>query len=1088
MSDRYLVKGKIAEGGMGVVYKAFDKDLKRDVAMKVVKPELLKSHPTVRARFIEEAQVTGRLLHTGIVPVYELNLEKEDQPYYTMLLVKGEEFEAIIKKVKDGDPAWTLTRAVGVLLRVCEAMAYAHDKGVVHRDLKPSNVLVGRHGEVYAMDWGLVLVKGTEDLHEFSLDTSALTINEDPVLRADGQMIGTPAYMPPEQAAGRTREVGPRSDVYSLGAILYHLLAGSRPYARPANVARDDRPRWVSDGPPDPLLELAPEAPAELVSICEKAMAREPAKRYASMGRMADDLRAYLENRVVEAHKTGVIIEMRKWVQRNRVLAAMAALIVVGLCVVGVVDAAKNREIHRQREAALVAQSLFLSDKANELIAAGDAATALLLALEALPREVNEPDRPYVPEAEATLYDALSELREVSVLRAHARPVRHATTDGTCETLVTASDDGTARIWSTDGEARGVLEPAGGEVTRTAINADGTLVVTVTVAGSVQVWDMKGSEIARLEGHEEPVTGVAFSLDGERLATASADGTARVWDLRGDLLAVLKGHSDELTDVSFSPDGERIATASIDGQARIWTSEGESLAELEHGDRLTNVAFSPEGDCILTSSWDNTARLWSLAGEEIARIEHRHVVNRATFSPNGRLIATASSDHTARIWRRGRTEVLELVGHGDTVSQVAFSRDGENVATVSRDGTVRVWSADGLLRSVLGGHGDEIVHAAFTADSRRVVTASRDGTLRVWTAFRDETVVHRGSAAYATFQPDGEAIAAVTADGFVHLWGLDRERIASIRGAVGHSIVHAAFRPDGQRIVTSSGDHTARVWDRHGNELVLLQHEAKVVHAEFNDDGSRIVTASADGTARVWNSIGHELAILLGHTRPLIDARFSPDGSTIVTTADDGSARLWHPNGEAIVTVPHDLVRCAAFDPGSKRLLTAGLDGSAGLWDLEGNNVATLRGHQEPIHAVAFAPDGDLVATASDDGTARLWASDGSELAVLEGHQGGVTSAAFSPDGERVVTASEDHTARVWNTEGWELATLKGHGDMVMRAAFSPDGRYVLTTAADGLRLFPVPQTQELIDRAREAAPRELTEEQRGLYFRTGMR
>jgi serine/threonine protein kinase len=261
--------------------------------------------------------------------------------------------------VRHGDDGWSVTRALSVVLRVCEAMAFAHEKGVIHRDLKPANIMVGRFGETYVMDWGLARVLGKKDTKDIrpqpNESVSAVRTDrrigagakpDSSLLTMDGDQVGTPAYMPPEQARGDLERIGPHSDVYAVGAILYHLLSGQVPYVEPDTHATP----WailaqVLAGPPKPLHTLTKDVPAELLAICERAMERDPKQRYASMTDLASDLRAYLEHRVVTAYETGAIAEMKKWVQRNKGLASAAAALIVVLAGATVVVANKNREV-----------------------------------------------------------------------------------------------------------------------------------------------------------------------------------------------------------------------------------------------------------------------------------------------------------------------------------------------------------------------------------------------------------------------------------------------------------------------------------------------------------------------------------------------------------------------------------------------------------------------------------------------------------------------------------------------------------------------------------------------------------------------
>ena len=359
---RYIFEGEVAQGGMGVIHQVYDQDVRRHLAMKVILGEggrggarMKGDTPDVDSRslgrFLEEAQVTGQLDHPGIVPVHEIGVDESDRVYFTMKLVKGEELRSVIDRVHNpNDDDWNSTRALSLILRVCEAMAYAHSKGVIHRDLKPSNIMVGKYGETYVMDWGLARVLGKQDHKDLRIQplptAPSTTVKShrkgasrespnSPLVTMDGDVVGTPAYMSPEQARGELDQIGPQSDVYALGTMLYHLLTGHMPYLLPGVVANQYAIwRWVQEGPPVPLHRAAPGAPPELAAICDKAMSRLLADRYADMEELAVDLRAFLENQVVAAYESGPIAELKKWVARNKGISLTAATAAVILAAV----------------------------------------------------------------------------------------------------------------------------------------------------------------------------------------------------------------------------------------------------------------------------------------------------------------------------------------------------------------------------------------------------------------------------------------------------------------------------------------------------------------------------------------------------------------------------------------------------------------------------------------------------------------------------------------------------------------------------------------------------------------------------------
>jgi formylglycine-generating enzyme required for sulfatase activity/serine/threonine protein kinase len=389
--SRYEVRGRVARGGMGAILRVWDAPLQRDLAMKVVlgtegegfTPE---HHDGMLDRFLDEAMVTGQLEHPGVLPVHELGVDPEGRVFFTMPLVQGQTLRDVFEHVFTGREGWSTTRALSLVLRVCEALAYAHSRGVLHLDVKPANVMVGRFGEVYVLDWGLAKVRGRPRDPECGADgtdgTDGTDGAGDPDSAGDGTgeqgaeapsgagapgearsvwrydfpghpeggiVRGTPPYMSPEAARGDVAAVDERSDVYGLGAVLYHLLTGAPPYV--AEVSGGPHPleiiQEVRERPPRPLRELAT-VPAELEAICERAMAHDPADRYADVQGLAGDLRAYLEHRVVAAYETGAVAELRKWVVRNRGLASALGAVLILLVVGGGVFAWLSDELADQ--------------------------------------------------------------------------------------------------------------------------------------------------------------------------------------------------------------------------------------------------------------------------------------------------------------------------------------------------------------------------------------------------------------------------------------------------------------------------------------------------------------------------------------------------------------------------------------------------------------------------------------------------------------------------------------------------------------------------------------------------------------------
>ncbi|NER38316.1 MAG: hypothetical protein F6J93_30910 [Oscillatoria sp. SIO1A7] len=570
-------------------------------------------------------------------------------------------------------------------------------------------------------------------------------------------------------------------------------------------------------------------------------------------------------------------------------------------------------------------------------------------------------------------------------------------------------------------------------VTSISFSPDGHYIATASHDGTARIWDTQGNLIQGLTNHRGLVNSIIFSPDGESIATSSEDGTARIWNLEGKLLRELIGHSDSVLDVSFSPDGESIATASRDSTARIWNLEGKLLRELTgHTRPVNSIIFSSDGKLIATASEDRTAGLWDIQGNLLQElIGHSDWVNSVCFSPDGKYIATASRDGTARLWDTKGNLLQELTGHSDWVNSVCFSPDGNYIATASADGTVRLWDTRGNLLQELTGHSYLATSVSFSPDGKYIATASSDRTARLWQWQENpiqELTGHSDPVTSVSFSPDGNYIATASFDCTARVWDTKGNLLQEFTGH-SDSVRSVSFSPDGNYIATASGDCTARVWDRKGNLLLeLTGHSDLVWSVSFSPDGKYIATASFDRTARLWDRKGNLLLELTGHSRPTTSVSFSPDGKYIATASLDCTVRIWDRKGNMFLelTDHSDPVTSVNFSPDGNYIATASGDCTARVWDTQGNLLQEFTGHSDLVWSVSFSPDGNCIATASFDRTARLWDRKGNLLQEFTGHKGSVTDVSFSPDGKYIATASRDGTARLWPVESLDELLLRG--------------------------------------------------------------
>jgi WD40 repeat protein/predicted Ser/Thr protein kinase len=1023
----YQVVREVHRGGQGVVYQAVQKSTKRKVALKVMREGPFATASEL-ARFEREVQVLGRLNHPNIVAIHDSGTAAGCQ-FFVMDYISGQPLDIWM-----ASGTHSVRETLTLFGKICEAVNAAHLQGVTHRDIKPGNIRIDDRGEPHVLDFGLAKVAG------------ALTAPADNagMMTLTGQFVGTLPWASPEQAEGTPAKIDLRTDVYSLGVILFQMLTGKFPYEVTGNM-RDVLDRIIQ-APPVPPRRLSKHIDDEVETIVLRCLAKEREQRYQSAGELARDIQHYLKGDPIEAKRDSLGYVMRKQLRRYRLQVAIGVgfvtLLAAGLVLTSVfyfrADADRRRAeeaSRREKTSADKAVAASLEARYQAYVGNVTAAGAAFRLYEALPLRARLEACPVELrgwEWRHLLADADS---SVATLRGHRERVCYVAFSPDSKRLVTASLDHTARVWDIpSGTELAVLSGHTAALLCAVFSPDGTRILTASEDKTAKLWDAAtGQEQTTLLGHIDSLNSAVFSPDGRRVATASDDRTAKIWDAAtGGELTTLRGHQDSIDSVVFSPDGRSVATSSTDHTAKLWDPvSGEELATLRgHSARIISVAFSPDGTRIATASEDNTARLWDMAsGQELATLSgHTGWVSSISFSPDGRTVVTASLDATARLWdtTTGR-ELAILHGHTIGLAFAGFSPDGRRVGTASFDDkTVRFWdAATGEELTTLRGHTERITHAAFSPDGRWLASVSHDLTARIWDAAAGEegSILrgHTGFVLSAVFSRDGRRIVTASWDGTAKVWQVATGRELATLCGHSHYVNFAAFSPDGRRIVTASQDKTAKLWDADtGRELLTLRGHGERLHtAMFSPDGQKMVTSSVDKTAKIWNVVtGQEVATLRGHTAVLNSAAFSPDGREIITASADGTAKVWDlaTGREVAAFVGHcDAVHCAAFSSDGRRVVTASEDKTAKLWDADiGRELLTFRGHNERLRTAIFSPDGSRVVTASADGRAIVWdAATGQELDALHTYKHFVLYAEFSPDGKRIVTALSEGTVRL---------------------------------------------------------------------------
>jgi WD40 repeat protein len=910
---------------MGVVYKARQVGLNRLVALKMILAGPHAGEDDL-ARFCLEAEAAARLEHPNLVHIYEVG-EHEGHPYFSLEFVDGGNLHDRL----DGQPQ-PPRLAARLVETLALAMQAAHERGIVHRDLKPANVLLAGGSNV-------PLDQCVPKITDFGL---AKRLDSNVIRTQSGDVLGTPSYMAPEQAAGKAREVGPAADIWALGAILYELLTGRPPFL--ADTPWDTIAQVIADDPVPPR-RLQPKVPRDLETICLKCLQKEPAQRYPTARALAEDLRRFLSNEPIRARPIGIGERAMKWVKRRPAAAALIAVCLLAVLVLigsGLVYHARLQAAFRRAEEKAEENRQLLVRlhvaRGTRLADEGNLFGALIWLAEALRLENGDPPQEEVHRVR--LAAVLRQCPRLTRLWLHQGPVHHVAVSPDGRYAVTAGDR-TARVWDlATGEPAGLAFVHDGPVFQAAFSADGRRVVTAGGDHTARVWDFAtGKPLLAPLRHDGPVTGASFSPDGRQILTISDENRARLWDAaNGDLLGPPLRHQGMVKHAVFSADGRYVATASADHTARVWDALTRQpiTPPLRHEGPVNHVDFRPDGRQLVTSSADGTARVWDVARAETvgAPLRHGDAVSRAVFSPDGKRVLTASEDDMARLWDAASGELLvPPLRHGSDVRQAAFSIDGQRIVTCSDDNTARVWDAasgEPLSPPLL--HHGTVQHAVITPDSRRVLTASDDTTARAWDLATRPLLVGRSEPV------PPEPSAAVSADGrrVVKCVGSTAVVCDATTGEPvgpplrhGSAVRQAVFSPEGRRVLTVSGDNTARVWDAASGTLLLppLRHQGTVEHGTFSPDGRWIATASKDHTARVWDAHTGEPVCTLRHRHAVRLVSFAPDGRRLLTVAGEPAAFVWEIPIDERPTA--DLVLLAQLLSGSK------MDASDGLRPLE---------------------------------------------------------------------------------------------------------------------------------------------------------
>jgi len=1003
---RYKLLEKIGEGGMAVVYMAEQKrPIRRRVALKLIK--LGMDTKQVVARFDVERQALAMMEHPNIAKVLDAGKTKTGRPYFVMELVKG----VAITEYCDKNKLDTRER-LDLFVQICNAVQHAHQKGIIHRDIKPSNVMVTlRDGKPVpkVIDFGIA-------------KAISQRLTEKTLFTRYAQMIGTPAYMSPEQAEMSELDVDTRTDIYSLGVLLYQLLTGVTPFSeeqlREAGYVEMQR-IILEEEPCRPSTKLStlgdsltyvaehrktePSMLTKLIRgdldwIVMKSLEKDRVLRYETVHDLAQDIRHHLNDEPVLAGPPSLSYKMQKFIRRNRIAVITGAIVMVAVVLAVVVLSLSTALIWR-------AQSRTQQALGREQLAVQDAQYNLYVARMHLGGQYWEAGQ--ISSLKEMLGNCVPETcqrdlrgwewyyllslchQDLATLRGGSPEVKCVAWNPDGSRIVAGNSDSTAIVWDIASRTeRFVLKGHTDGVGEAIWSPDGAMIATGSNDKTIKLWDAStGKELTTLTGHNSSVWSVVWTPDGTKLASAGGiDQTVRIWDVRtGKEQMTLKSPGNGVCALSMSPDGKHLASVEYPGRMRIFEMDtGREVRSWRvQESNLWAVAWSPVGDKIATGGF-GPVKIWDPNTErQLKSLPHKGGVDWLSWSPDGKYVTSATRDQQIRIWNAasGR-QIHSFRGHTGWVRCAAWSPDGNRIASAGNDGTIKIWTTDEIGSTSGFGHSD--VKDIKCSPTENLLATSGEGKIRIWdmdagTCIRSWDAGQPEFVA-ASWSPEGNYLASFTA------WTEDQE--------------------------------TVKIWDAcTGTEVDSITTPGS--RLSWSPDGSSLVIEYLQKDTVIWNITSKKETMQLKRQcgERMLCIRWSPDGSRIAASDACGLIHTWNAR--------------------------------------TGNLEHIFEGHvrNKNVHVIVWSPDGRLLASGGWDQTIKIWEVDkGTEKLTLRGHTGYILQVLWSPDGSRIASTGHDRTVKIWDpTTGRELMTLPYGGDEGDGTiTWNHNGRKIARVLADG--------------------------------------
>ncbi len=1002
----YQILSEIRRGGQGVIYRAIQKATKREVALKMLLAGRFASERQ-RLRFEREIELVASLRHPRIVTLYDSGPTGDGGHFFAMELVDGVPLDAYFKGLKKtnghgdaegkGEPsaqaraidATEINHRLRLFALICDAVQYAHQRGVIHRDLKPANILVGRDGEPHVLDFGVARSVAT------ATDRTTLASTR------DGEFMGTFAYAAPEQVSGDPDQIDTRTDVYSLGVILYEMITGLPPYESEGSLS--DVVHNITDIEPLPPSRRQAAVNDELETIVLKALAKDKDRRYPSAEALKRDVDHFLTGEPIDAKRDSTWYVLKKMARRHRAAVGVAATFVVMVVLFGVSMFLLFHEARSERDRAN-SNARNLKQTVSELkIERGRTMSAI----------------------------GDAGISEEAVWQAHFNPAPGWERE---EGLELVGDAGPVAsywaMWEVYSRAPSLASWNVGKIIMHSFANDGRSNAFIANDNVIRVMDLSTHSVRFQFDPDPTVRQLGLNYDGTLIASTHVDGSIRIRStVDGSLIRTITGDGRKYMQPVFNWKSSQLSVSEMGTCVRlIDLNTGETVLLLNSAADEGPFAGFSRDDRWLAVTYADHLEIWDIqSGAMVRAIKAPNPIARYfEFSPDNKKVAAAFNTSVIVVDLEKNDEWSYT--HGSRISSVRFSPDGKTLASIGADGVLKF--ADVTKRSV----------------SRSFPAAQRFG-------------------ASLFFAPDGKSIYATHADGTIRQWEVHLRNHIKPCTDNNRSLLSAEFSPDGKMLATGGGDqylqpetYTIDLLDGDTGNLIrrMEGHTSTVSSLAFSHDGKLLASSSYDGTAKLWDTTTGRCNLSLpAHPGFVSSVALSPDGKTMATGGADDAIRLWDTStGDCIGGLSQHVGRVPdlVFSPRDRLLASCGSDGKVILWDLDTRQPRfVLSENSEVVRAATFNPDGTVLASAGDDRNIRLWdVATGRLLGRREAHGHDIFTLSFHRDGRLLASAGRGSGIKLWDAKNLRaLANLEGHDAEVFRVCFHPNGHALASCGAD---------------------------------------